>query len=130
MVQSSSSKNKLVKPLKNCFIRPNLHKYRVIMGTAQNGKQFFFLAEITKKQAISFQKLFYFIKISYVWTELWIFFYLKWCFLSKKCHFQLKQLWQIVKDSLKTYSVITSKQGKVCNLLSMLRAISMPNLSH
>ena len=51
----------------------------------------FFLAEI-KKADNQLSESFYFIKISYVLTELWIFFYLEWCFLSKKCHFQRKQL--------------------------------------
>ena len=49
-----------------------------------------FLAEIKKHLLLS--ESFYFNKISYVLTELWIFFYLEWCFLSKKCHFQRKQL--------------------------------------
>ena len=33
----------------------------------------------------------YFIKISYALTELGIFFYLEWCFLSKKCHFHKEE---------------------------------------
>ena len=90
MLQSSSSEKKLVKPLKNCFFGPNLHRKGVIMGYAQDGKKFF-LAEITKADH-QLSESFYFIKISYVLTELWIFFYLEWCFLSKKCHFHLKQL--------------------------------------
>ena len=40
-------KKKLVKPLKDFFFWPNLHKKGVIMGQAQNEKQFF-LAEIAK----------------------------------------------------------------------------------
>ena len=87
MLQSSSSEKKLVKPLKNCFFGPNLHRKEVIMGYAHTK-----LAEITKADH-QLSESFYFIKISYVLTELWIFFYLEWCFLSKKCHFQLKQLW-------------------------------------
>ena len=47
----------------------------------------------TPKMDHQLSESFYFIKISYVLTELWIFFYLEWCFLSKKCHFQLKQLY-------------------------------------
>ena len=35
-------KKKLVKPLKNCFFRPNLHKKVVIMGHTQNEKKKFF----------------------------------------------------------------------------------------
>ena len=67
MLQSSSSEKKLVKPLKNCFFGPNLHRKGVVMGHAQGGK--FFLAEITKAD---YQLLdsFYFMKISYVLTEL------------------------------------------------------------
>ena len=90
MLQSSSSEKKLVKPLKNCFFGPNLHRKGVIMGYAQDGKKFF-LAEITKADH-QLSESFYFIKISYVLTELWIFIYLEWCFLSKKCYFQWKQL--------------------------------------
>ena len=46
MLQSSSSEKRLVKPLKNCYFGPNLHRKEVIMGHAQDGK--IFLAEITK----------------------------------------------------------------------------------
>ena len=56
----------------------------------------FFLTEITKADH-QLSESFYFIKILYVLTELWIFFYLEWCFLSKKFHFQPKQLWFVVK---------------------------------
>ena len=47
MLQSSSSEKKLVKPLKNCFLRPTFHQKGVIMGHAQVEKQVF-LEEITK----------------------------------------------------------------------------------
>ena len=86
MLQSSSSEKKLVKPLKSCFFGPNLHRKGVIMCHAQDGKKIFW----QKYHQLS--ESFYFIKISYVLTELWIFFYIEWYFLSKKCHFQLKQL--------------------------------------
>ena len=46
MLQSSSSEKRLVKPLKNCYFGPNLHRKEVIMGHAQDGK--FFLPEIIK----------------------------------------------------------------------------------
>ena len=95
MWQSRSSEKKLVKPLKNCFFGPNFHKKGVIMGHAQNGKRFF-LTEITKADH-QLSESFYFIKMLYVLTELWTFFYLEWCFLSKKCHFQPKKLWFVVK---------------------------------
>ena len=55
----------------------------------------YFLVEITKPDHQLSETL-YFVKISDVLTELWIFFYLEWCFFfffSEKCHFQLKQLW-------------------------------------
>ena len=81
MLKSSSSEKKLVKPLKNCFFGPNLHRKGVIMDHAQDEKKFF-LVEITKADH-QLSESFYFIKISYVLTELWIFFYLEWCFLSK-----------------------------------------------
>ena len=58
-------------------------KKGIIMGHVQNEKQQrFFLEEITKADH-QLSETFYFIKISYVLTELWIFFYLEWCFLSK-----------------------------------------------
>ena len=68
MLQSRSSEKKLVKPLKNCFFGPNLHRKEVIMGHAQDGKKFF-SAEI-KKADHQLSESFYFIKISYVLTEL------------------------------------------------------------
>ena len=60
-------KKKWVKPLKNCFIGPNLHKKGVIMGHAQRGKQFYW-AEITKAD-YQLSETFYFIKLSYFLTE-------------------------------------------------------------
>ena len=93
MLKSSSSEKKLVKPLKNCFFGPNLHGKGVIMDHAQDEKKFF-LVGITKADH-QLSESFYFIKISYVLIELWVFFYLEWCFLSKKCYFQLKHLWQL-----------------------------------
>ena len=48
-----------------------------------------FLAEITKTDN-QLSETFCFIKISYVLAELWIFFYLEWCFLSKKVSFLAK----------------------------------------
>ena len=98
MLKSSSSEKKLVKPLKNCFFGPNLHRKGVIMDHAQDEKKFF-LVEITKTDH-QLSESFYFIKILYVLTELWIFFYLEWWFLSKKCHFQLKQLCYLAHPSI------------------------------
>ena len=68
MLQSSSSEKELVKPLKNCFFGPNLHRQGGIMGHAL-GEFFFFLTAITKEDH-QLSERFYFIKISYVLTEL------------------------------------------------------------
>ena len=68
MLQSRSFEKKLVKPFKNCFFGPNLHRKELIMGHAKDGKKFF-LAEI-KKADYQLSGNFYFIKISYVFTEL------------------------------------------------------------
>ena len=46
MLQSSSSEKNMVKPPKNCFFGPNLHKKGVIVGPTQSEKHF--LVEITK----------------------------------------------------------------------------------
>ena len=61
-------KKKLVKPLKNCVFGPNLHKNKVIMEHTENENQFF-LVEITKTDHEP-SETFYFIKMSYVLTEL------------------------------------------------------------
>ena len=68
MLKSTSSEKKLVKPLKNCFFGPNLHRKGVIMGHAQDEK-FFFLVEVTKADH-QLSENDYFIKTSYVLTEL------------------------------------------------------------
>ena len=108
MLKSSSSEKKLVKPLKNCFFGPNLHRKGVIMGHTQDEKKAF-LTEITKADH-QLSEFFYFIKISYVLTELWIFLYLEWCFLSNKCHFQLKPLrlldWDLVSHHNEHLTII------------------------
>ena len=96
MLQSSSSEKKLVKPFKNCFFGSNLQRKKVIMGHAQDEKSF--LAEITEADHELLES-FYFINMSYVLTEFWIFLYLEWCFSSKKCNFQLKQLWSKINFS-------------------------------
>ena len=82
MLQSSSSEKKLVKPLKNCFLRPNLHRKGVIMGYTQDGKKMFF-GRNNKSRSSVFGRIL-FIKISNVLSELWIFFYLEWCFLLRR----------------------------------------------
>ena len=103
MLQSSSSEKKLVKPLKIVFWTQFAQK-RGHYGPRPRWKKHF-LTEITKADH-QFSESFYFITISYVLTELQIFFYLEWCFLSKKCHFQQKQLWggyESAIGSTKTY---------------------------
>ena len=58
MLQSSSSEKELVKSLKNCFFRPNLHRKGVIMGHALDGKIFF--GRNNKSRSSAFRKfLFY-----------------------------------------------------------------------
>ena len=59
----------------SCFFGPNLHRKGVIMDHAQDEKRFF-LVEITKTDHQLSEK-FYFITVSYVSTELCIFFYLQ-----------------------------------------------------
>ena len=72
-LQSSSSEKKFVKPLKN-LVSPKMKNN--------------FFAEITEADH-QLSETFHFIKISYVLTELLIFFYLSDVFfLSKKCHLQ------------------------------------------
>ena len=67
MLQSSSSEKMLVKHFKNCFFGPNLNRKGVIMGHAQDEKNF--STKITKADHQLLES-FYFIKISYVLTEL------------------------------------------------------------
>ena len=65
---------KLVKPLKNCFFGPNLHRKGVIMGHTQDGK-FFFLGRNNKsRSSVSRESLFY---QNIICFDLWIFFYLE-----------------------------------------------------
>ena len=82
-------KKKSVKPLKNCFFLTQFARKGGHYGQRPRWKNFFW-----KKSKIHHQlsESFYFIEISYVLTELWIFFCLEWCFLSNKCYFQWKQL--------------------------------------
>ena len=80
MLQPISSEIKLVKSLKNCFLGPICTKKGVIMGHAQNKNSFF--GWYNKSRSSAFRNI-----ICFDWVM-----NLKWCFLSKKCHFQLKQL--------------------------------------
>ena len=90
MLQSSSSEKIMAKPLKNCLFWAQFAQERGHYGPCPKIKKIFF-AEITKADH-QLSEAFNFIEISYVLAEIWIFFYLECCFLSKKCHFQLKQL--------------------------------------
>ena len=88
MLKSSSSEKKLVKPLKNCFSGTNLHRKGVIVDHPQDEKKIFF-GRNKKSRSSAFRKfLFYHNIVCFDWVM-----NLLWCFLSKKCHFQLKQLW-------------------------------------
>ena len=78
--------------LKIVFLYPICTEKGSIWATSKVKKHF--LAEITKADH-QLSESFYLIKISYALTELWILFYLEWCFLLKKYHFQQKQLWTI-----------------------------------
>ena len=86
MLQYSNSEKK--KKLVNCFIGSNLHKKRVSMSQIHNEKQIF--GSYNKSRSSAFRKFLFYQK--YNLADLWIFFYLEWCFSSKKCHFQQKQL--------------------------------------
>ena len=99
MLKCTSFEKKLVKPLKNCFFGPNLHRKGVIMDYAQDEKKFF-LVQITKADH-QLSDSFYFIKIWYVlmfWLSYEFFSILSDVF-SKKCHFQLKQLCSIIQSN-------------------------------
>ena len=72
--------------LKTVFLGPICTKKGSLWATLK--MTIFFFAEIIKTDH-QLSETFYFVKLSYVLTELRIFFYLELCFLSKKCHFQL-----------------------------------------
>ena len=67
-MQSSSSEKKLIKPCKNWFFGPICIK-KGSLWTLPEMKKIFFFEEITKA-AYQISESFYFIKISYVLTEL------------------------------------------------------------
>ena len=68
MLQSSSSEKKLVKPLKNCFFRPNLHRKEVIMDHAQNVKKIFFGRNNKSRSSALIKLLFYQNIICFDWV--------------------------------------------------------------
>ena len=84
MLQSSSSDKKLVKPLKDYFFGPKLHKKGSLMGHTENEKQFI-CRHKNRLSAFQFQKLFllskymFSLRLSYESFSI-----LKRCFLSKK----------------------------------------------
>ena len=67
---------KIDKTSKNCQFWVQLHKKGVSMGHTQIKSNFF--AEIPKDHKLF--KMFCLIRIAYVLTELWMFFYFVWCF--------------------------------------------------
>ena len=83
---SCSISNMCVRPKKIQCFQPILFTMFVIFPRIRT-------TEIFWQADHQFSESFYFIKISYVLTELWIIFYLDLCFLSKKFHSQLKQLY-------------------------------------
>ena len=103
MFPSRSSEKKLVKPLKYCFFWTQFAQKRSLWATPKMEKLFF--AEITKADH-QLSESFYFIKI-YVLTELWIFFYLEWCFLSKKVISSENSCGLLILHSLNVLLVVT-----------------------
>ena len=97
------------------FFGPNLHKK---MGHYEPRPKWktIFLAEITKADH-QLSKTFHFIKISYVLSELWIFFYLdkSWLMLFvKKCHFQLLKLVFLISTQISNLiNLLCSMQIKI-----------------
>ena len=89
MLQSISSEKKMVKPLKNCFLVTNLHKKRSHYGPRPKWKTIFF-GRNNKSRSPAFRNLLFYQYI-YVLTELWIFFYLEWCFFVNKVPFLAKR---------------------------------------
>ena len=81
MLKSSSSEKKLVKPLKNCFLDPICIEKGSLWTTPK-----------TKKQIISFQKVFILSKYHMFWLSYESFSILSHVFCQKKCYFQWKQL--------------------------------------
>ena len=88
----------MVKPLKNCFFGLNLPKKGVIMSHAQNKKQFF--GRNTKSRSSAFRNFLFcqnIISLGWVMNLClsWVMYFVK-----KKCHFQLKQLWEYKNSGL------------------------------
>ena len=85
-----SSDKKLVKSLKNCIFLCQFAQIKGSLWTTPKIKSnFFFLTDITKADD-QLSETYYFIKLSYVLTELWIFF-LSWVkFFFKRVAFPAK----------------------------------------
>ena len=81
-------KKKLVKPLKIAFSGPNCTT-KWSAWAVPKMKNNFLLAEITKADH-QLSETFYFIKISFVLGDFWIFFYFVWCFFYQKGPFPAK----------------------------------------
>ena len=84
-MQSSNSENVLLKPQKIAIFGLNLCKKRGQYGPHPKQTENLF-AEMTKADH-KLSKTFYFIKISYVLTELWMFFYFVVMFFCQKAWF-------------------------------------------
>ena len=123
-MQSSSSEKFLLKPLKIAIFGPNLCKKRGQYGPHPKQTKSFF-AEMTKADH-KLSKTFYFIKISYVLAELWMFFYfMVMFFFAKKGHFQ-PWIFQITKICMLTLlpsftqSADSAKVTKISNVVYQL----------
>ena len=90
MLKSSSSEEKLVKPLKNCVLDPICIEKESLWTTPKMKKNIFF-GRNKKNRSSAFRKFLFYQNIMF-WLSYESFSINQWCFLSKKCHFQLKQL--------------------------------------
>ena len=90
MLQYCSSEKKSVKLLKIALLRSYLGRNWASMGHTQNQAQFFFV-EITKGDH-KLSRTFYFIRISYVLTELWMIFCDMLSCVIFCCHFWQKNV--------------------------------------
>ena len=77
----------VLKKICQTIFQPNLHQKGLTLSHSQNQNLFFFFSQTTKPDH-KLSKTFYFMKISNVLIELWMFFYCVLCFFVKKGHFQ------------------------------------------
>ena len=84
MLQSSSSEKKLVKPLKNCFFGPNLHRKVIMHGPHPR----FFFCRNNKSRSSAFRKFLFYQNICFDWV---MNLFLSWVMFSvKKVSFPVK----------------------------------------